>query len=82
MSCRTKRVYHGGYRVGFRLGAPARPGACQSGHRFRPDREKNDAWQVAIAECMDAVMVGHDVAFAVLGSRYDDHHQAPSAGPR
>ncbi len=30
---------------------------------------ENDAWQVAIAECMDAVVVGHDPkAFGQLGS--------------
>jgi len=35
---------------------------------------ENDAWQVAVAECMDAVIVGHDPkAFSQLGSRYDDH---------
>lgn len=37
---------------------------------------ENDAWQVAIAECMDATLVGHDSAFAVLGPSYEDHHQA------
>ena len=42
---------------------------------------ENDAWQVAIAECMDAVLVGHDGAFAVLGSGYEDHRKAPVAGP-
>ena len=35
---------------------------------------ENDAWQVAVAECMDAVIVGHDPkAFERLGPRYDDH---------
>lgn len=35
---------------------------------------ENDAWQVATAECMDAVVVGHDSrAFARLGNRYEDH---------
>jgi len=35
---------------------------------------ENDAWQVAVAECMDASIVGHDPrAFARLGARYDDH---------
>lgn len=34
---------------------------------------ENDAWQVAVADCIDAVIVGHDTrAFARLGSRYDD----------
>lgn len=37
---------------------------------------ENDAWQRAIVECMDAVLVGHDpAAFQRLGSRYDDHRQ-------
>ncbi len=35
---------------------------------------ENDAWQVAVADCMDAVIVGHDPkAFGRLGARYDDH---------
>jgi predicted nucleic acid-binding protein len=35
---------------------------------------ENDAWQVAVAECMDAVIVGHDPrAFGRLGAGYDDH---------
>ena len=35
---------------------------------------ENDAWQVVVAECMDAVIVGHDSkAFERLGPRYDDH---------
>jgi predicted nucleic acid-binding protein len=35
---------------------------------------ENDAWQVAIAETMDAVIVGHDPkAFCRLGNRYEDH---------
>lgn len=35
---------------------------------------ENDAWQVAVADAIDAVLVGHDPkAFARLGSRYDDH---------
>jgi len=34
---------------------------------------ENDAWQVAIAEQMDAVVVGHDnTAFQRLGPGYDD----------
>lgn len=36
---------------------------------------ENDAWQVAVAECMDADLVGHDRAFATMGARYDDHRQ-------
>jgi predicted nucleic acid-binding protein len=35
---------------------------------------ENDAWQVAISDTMDAVIVGHDPkAFGRLGDRYDDH---------
>lgn len=38
---------------------------------------ENDAWQVAIAEQMGAVVVGHDhAAFQRIGSGYDDHHRA------
>jgi predicted nucleic acid-binding protein len=34
---------------------------------------ENDAWQVAIAQCMGAVVVGHDRAFKRLGSGFEDH---------
>lgn len=35
---------------------------------------ENDAWQVAVADCMDGVLVGHDPrAFRRLGERYVDH---------
>lgn len=38
---------------------------------------ENDAWQVAVAECMDAVIVGHDPrAFDRLGGRYEDHRRS------
>jgi predicted nucleic acid-binding protein len=38
---------------------------------------ENDAWQCAIAEYMDAVIVGHDpTAFQRLGARYDDHRRS------
>jgi predicted nucleic acid-binding protein len=37
---------------------------------------ENDAWQMAIAEQMDAVLVGHDpAAFERLGTGYDDHRR-------
>ncbi|MBC8010401.1 MAG: type II toxin-antitoxin system VapC family toxin [Burkholderiales bacterium] len=37
----------------------------------------NDAWQVALAEAMDATLVGHDPkAFARPGIRYEDHRAA------
>ena len=36
---------------------------------------ENDAWQVAVADLMDATIVGHDSrAFGRLGKRYEDHH--------
>jgi len=36
---------------------------------------ENDAWQVAIASCIDAIIVGHDSnAFSRLGTKYEDHH--------
>ncbi len=38
---------------------------------------ENDAWQVAVAECMDAVIVGHDPrAFGRLGDGYADHRRS------
>lgn len=38
---------------------------------------ENDAWQVAVAECMDAVIVGHDPrAFDRLGDSYEDHQRS------
>lgn len=42
---------------------------------------ENDAWQNAVAERMGAVVVGHDAAFEVLGSRYDDHRQPLDSPP-
>ena len=37
---------------------------------------ENDAWQVAVAECMDAVIVGHHPrAFDRLGEGYEDHRR-------
>ena len=37
---------------------------------------ENDAWQVAVAECMDAAIVGHDPrAFDRLGDGYQDHRR-------
>ena len=37
---------------------------------------ENDAWQVAVAECMDAVIVGHDPrAFDRLDEGYEDHRK-------
>jgi len=37
---------------------------------------ENDAWQVAIADNLDAVVVGHDPkAFDRLGDRYDDYRR-------
>ena len=34
---------------------------------------ENDAWQVAVAECMKAAVLGHDAAFARVGGAYEDH---------
>jgi predicted nucleic acid-binding protein len=35
---------------------------------------ENDAWQVALADYMGAILVGHDPrAFRRLGDRYEDH---------
>jgi predicted nucleic acid-binding protein len=37
---------------------------------------ENDAWQAAIAECMNGMIVGHDrKAFDKLGDVYEDHHR-------
>jgi len=37
---------------------------------------ENDAWQVAVADRMDAILVGHDPkAFTRLGPRYEDHRR-------
>lgn len=42
----------------------------QSGRRMG----ENDAWQIAIADAIDAAIVGHDPrAFGRLGERYQDH---------
>ncbi|MEO8212412.1 MAG: PIN domain-containing protein [Myxococcales bacterium] len=44
--------------------------------RARRRLGENDAWQVAIAECMDGIIVGHDEkAFGHLGDRYQDHRR-------
>lgn len=35
---------------------------------------ENDAWQVAIAQAMHAIIIGHDpAAFGRPGIQYDDH---------
>jgi predicted nucleic acid-binding protein len=37
---------------------------------------ENDAWQCAVADGMDATIVGHDsAAFQRLGARYEDHRR-------
>ena len=44
--------------------------------RARSRMGENDAWQAAVAACMDAVVVGHDPkAFGRLGDGYDDHRR-------
>lgn len=54
--------------------------ALRQSHAARRLSE-NDAWQVAVAECMDADLVGHDRAFAVLGLRYEDHRTPVHSSP-
>lgn len=47
-------------------------------HQRRARRRlgENHAWQVAITECMDGTLVGHDPrAFNRLGPRYQDHRR-------
>lgn len=42
---------------------------------------ENDAWQVAVAEHMGAILVGHDkAAFQRLGANYQDYHRAVGQG--
>lgn len=36
---------------------------------------ENDAWQAAVAQCMKAIIVGHDRAFEALGPAYEDHRK-------
>ncbi len=36
---------------------------------------ENDAWQAATAECMKAIVLGHDRAFERLGAGYEDHRK-------
>jgi predicted nucleic acid-binding protein len=36
---------------------------------------ENDAWQAATAQCMKAVILGHDRAFETLGPAYEDHRK-------
>jgi predicted nucleic acid-binding protein len=40
---------------------------------------ENDAWQCAIAERMNAALVGHDAAFRLLGPRYEDFRRPDAA---
>jgi predicted nucleic acid-binding protein len=41
---------------------------------------ENDAWQAATAECMKAVVLGHDHAFKRLGQGYEDFRLGPRRG--
>jgi predicted nucleic acid-binding protein len=41
---------------------------------------ENDAWQAAIAEQMDGVLVAHDRAFLRLGARYEDYRRGVARG--
>lgn len=43
---------------------------------------ENDAWQCAIAQCMNATLVGHDAAFRSLGPRYEDHRLTTAQSSR
>jgi len=38
---------------------------------------ENDAWQAAVAELMNGIVVGHEGAFRRLGSGYEDYHGPP-----
>ncbi len=40
---------------------------------------ENDAWQSALAENLDAIIVGHDHAFQQLGESYEDHWRSSRA---
>jgi len=40
---------------------------------------ENDAWQSALAENLDAIIVGHDHAFQQLGEGYEDHWRSSRA---
>jgi predicted nucleic acid-binding protein len=53
-----------------------RAARLQSRSKFRMG--ENDAWQVAVAESIEAIVVGHDpAAFGRLGTGYEDH-RAPA----
>ena len=44
--------------------------------RARQRVGENDAWQIAVADCMNAIIVGHDPkAFGRLGAAYQDHRR-------
>ena len=44
--------------------------------RSRRRMGENDAWQAAVAECMDGIVVGHDPkAFDRLADGYEDHRR-------
>ncbi len=48
--------------------------------RSRRRMGENDAWQVALADQMNACLVGHDPkAFQRLGNLYEDHRAPPTA---
>ena len=61
---------------GIDYGHAEKVARLQSRSRLR--RGENDAWQVAVAESLEAIIVGHDpAAFGRLGSGYEDH-RAPA----
>ena len=56
--------------IGYAQAEKAAARQSRAGHRMG----ENDAWQVAVAECMGAVIVGSDrKAFGRLGKAYEDH---------
>lgn len=61
----------------FRWQGIGRPHAERVALRQRKARARmgeNDAWQVAVADCMNGLVVGHDPrAFGRLGEGYEDH---------
>ena len=61
--------------IGGKGSVPCRPSEQRFAKRRAARRMgENDVWQTAIAECMSAVVVGHDRrAFDRLGDGYEDH---------
>jgi predicted nucleic acid-binding protein len=49
--------------------------AAATQRRLESRMGENDAWQAAVAECINATLLGHDAAFARLGAAYEDHRR-------